>query len=145
MVTHNFEKSTVIDKDVDTVYRIWSNFEKFPKFMKHIRSVEKKDNNVAHWTVEGPFDTMIEWDTEIHVDRQERKIEWSGIGGDIDAGGEVKLDPAGEEQTEVKLSLKFEPKSGLAASIFQSMFGNPGMHVDYSLQKFKEYAEKQKN
>lgn len=143
MTTQHLSKSMVINENADSIYQIWKDIKKFPKFMKHIRSVERKQDDIIHWMVEGPFDTMIEWDTKIYTDPQERKITWKGTGGDIDASGQVQVKPEGPEKTKLKLFLNFEPKTGLASSIFQSLFGNPERHVDYSLQKFKEYAEKQ--
>jgi uncharacterized membrane protein len=136
------EESVIIDKDVHSVYEIWTNVEKFPKFMKNITTVEKRKTNLMHWVAEGPFDIQIEWDTRIEDQEEDRKISWASAGGDIIAEGEVEFNPVNEHRTRVSLWLDYESNKGVAASIFQSMFGHPENHIEYSLKKFKEYAER---
>jgi uncharacterized membrane protein len=137
----SLQKSITVNCDIGTVFKIWDNVQNIPKFMKQIKSVKPIGNDMTHWTVRGPFNTMIEWDARILEKKNQEKITWKSTEGDIIAEGEVKFEPEGPEKTRVELDLQYEPKSGLALSIFQSLFGNPDMHVEYSLEKFKEFAE----
>lgn len=76
----NYEESMVINQDIDTVYEIWREFEKFPKFMKNVTSVVRKNNNLIQWVAEGPFDIKIERGTKIVEQEENSKISWSSAG-----------------------------------------------------------------
>lgn len=134
-------ESVVVNKDVETVYNLWADFEKFPRFIKILSSVEKTGDRISHWTAQGPFGIRIEWDAEITVMDKNEQIAWQSTQGDINNSGDVRFEKMAPDQTEVTLTIHYIPGKGLAEPIFKFLFGNVQKHLRDILQKFKEYAE----
>ena len=57
-------KSIIVGAGVGEVFEAWSNFENFPQFMKHVKSVEKRPDGSTHWVADGPLGKSVEWDAE---------------------------------------------------------------------------------
>ncbi|HUP28171.1 MAG TPA: SRPBCC family protein, partial [Chloroflexia bacterium] len=39
------EKDVTINAPIDKVYEMWTDFENFPRFMKHVESVKRSGEN----------------------------------------------------------------------------------------------------
>src|SRR5207253_8669256 len=60
------EKSITINAPVDKVYSMWTDFESFPSFMKHVESITRSDNNKLHWKAQiGPI--TKEWEAQVQA------------------------------------------------------------------------------
>ena len=57
-------RDIIVKASVDEAYRLWSNFENFPHFMKYISSITKTGNRTSHWVMDGPLGKKLEWDVE---------------------------------------------------------------------------------
>jgi len=56
------EKTVTINRPVAELYTFWRSLENLPKFMRHLRSVQVKDDKTSHWVANAPLNQSIEWD-----------------------------------------------------------------------------------
>ena len=61
-------QSFTINASPEELFEFWRRFSNFPRFMKHVISVEDIDGNRSHWVVKAPAGRTVEWDAEIVED-----------------------------------------------------------------------------
>ncbi|HYF62123.1 MAG TPA: SRPBCC family protein [Herpetosiphonaceae bacterium] len=135
-------KSIVVGAPVSQVYAIWSNFENFPHFMENIKSVTKTGDKMSHWVMSGPLGVNIEWDAETTRMEENARIAWnSRDNSTITTSGQVTFTDLEGKQTEVTVTLQYEPPAGIAGDVVAKLFSNPEKRLEEDLQNFKHYAE----
>jgi uncharacterized membrane protein len=142
--TISVEKFIVINKTPDECYRYWRSFENFPRFMKHLESVQTIDSKRSHWKAKAPAGTTVEWDAEIVGDNAGQFLAWRSIeGADIDNAGIVRFEPApGKRGTIVRLQMRYNSPGGRAGALLAKLFGEePSLQVDGDLRRFKQLME----
>jgi uncharacterized membrane protein len=142
--TISVEKFSVINRPPDECYRYWRSFENFPRFMKHLESVQVLDSKRSHWTAKGPAGTSVEWDAEIVGDNAGHFLAWRSVeGADIDNSGIVRFEPApGNRGTIVSLQMRYNSPGGKAGALLAKLFGEePSIQVDGDLRRFKQLME----
>ncbi|MBQ7569172.1 SRPBCC family protein [bacterium] len=105
------EKKQIIKAPVDEVYRVASNMEEYPVFMRDVQSVKivqrGQNSTVTDWVtdIDG---TEIMWNEEDHFDASSHRIDYRLIDGDLDKfEGQWRFD-AVPEGTEVTLTCDFD-------------------------------------
>ena len=134
-------KNILVKAPLHEIYQAWANFENFPNFMHHIKSIYKTGERTSHWTMEGPFNTQIEWDAETTRQDEDKRIAWNSITGDIKTSGQVTFNQLPNDEVEVTVMLKYVPPAGLAGNIVAELFGNPEGKLLEDLRNFKRYIE----
>lgn len=136
-------RNIIVKADLDSAYRAWSNFENFPLFMKHVKSVTKTGTGTSHWEVQGPLGKTVEWDAEITRLEPNKRIGWStkDRDGDLTTSGQVSFNPLQSNETEVTVMFHFEPKGGVAGDIITALFAKPDEKIEEDLKNFKSYIE----
>ena len=138
------EQSITVDRPPDELYRFWRNFENFPRFMKHVESVEVKDDRHSHWIVKAPLGMKVEWDAEIISEIPDELIGWRSEGnGDVDNAGSVRfLQAPNGRGTEVRVMLQYDPPAGLVGAAMAKVLGeDPKDQVEEDLRRFKQVME----
>src|SRR5919198_1199724 len=82
--------------------------DEFPRFMSGVQEVRQLDDRRLHWTAKIGGVTR-EWDAVIVEQVPDRKVAWAATEGTTNAG-EVSFSPAGANQTNVGLSLEYQPE-----------------------------------
>ena len=137
-----FTQSIAVLASAADVYHIWSNFETFPRFMHDIKSVTKLDDRTSHWVMKGPLGADIEWDAETtRLDENERVAWNSKDNSAVKTSGQVTFRALGVNETEVTVTLQYDPPAGAAGQAVASLFANPEKRVREDLERFKEYVE----
>jgi uncharacterized membrane protein len=136
-------RSLIVKASPDEAFRLWSNFENFPLFMKYIKSVNKTGENTSHWEMDGPVGTTIEWDAELTRVDPNKRIGWSTKDreGDITTSGQVTFNPLPHNETEVTVLMQYVPSGGKAGEFIANLFSNPEKRLEEDLQNFKNYIE----
>lgn len=136
-------KSIIINREVGEIYELWANFENFPEFMKHIKSVTKTGDRTSHWVMNGPLGILIAWDVETTSLEENKRIAWSSKDGegDIKTSGQVTFNALPQGQTEVTVTLQYVPPAGAAGNVASGLVGNPEGRLEEDLRNFKSYAE----
>lgn len=134
-------KNIIVKAPLHDIYQAWANFENFPNFMQHIKSVVKTGDRTSHWVMEGPLNTEIEWDAETTRLEENKRIAWSSITGDIKTSGQVTFNELAGNEVEVTVMLKYVPPAGLAGEIVAELFSNPEGKLVEDLRNFKRTIE----
>lgn len=138
------EKTMTVNAPAETLYRFWRDIENLPRFMPHLRSVQRLDDRRSHWIVNGPAGTTLEWDAEIITDVKNEHIAWESTEhADVYNTGSVYFHQApGGRGTEVKVVMSYTPPAGTIGSAIASLFReNPEQHIENDLRRFKSLME----
>jgi uncharacterized membrane protein len=137
------EESVTIDASPERVYTFWRNFQNLPRFMNNLESVEVRDDKRSHWIARGPAGTKVEWEAEIINELPNELIGWRSVeGSQIDNAGSVHFEPRGENRTDVRVILRYDPPAGVLGAAISKMLGeDPAVQVREDLQRLKELLE----
>jgi uncharacterized membrane protein len=138
------ERVTTINKPVHEVYQFWRRFENFPRFMRHLESVEMLAEGRSRWRAKAPAGMTVEWEAEILEDRENESIAWQSLpGSQIENRGSVRFSPApGARGTEVRVRLQYNPPAGTLGRGVAWLFGEePDQQIHDDLHRFKQLME----
>src|SRR5262245_62112365 len=139
----NFEKAIHIDAPAEEVFRFWSNFENFPKFMTHLKEVRCLENGRWHWVAAGPAGMSIPWDAEITESEPNRSLAWRSVPGSlIDTKGVVRFDEEPDGRTRLSIRMSYSPPAGVFGHAVAWVFGaDPKSEIDDDMVRFKSLIE----
>lgn len=129
-----------VDVPVGTSYNQWTQFEEFPRFLKHIESITQTDDTHTHWRV-NVGGQVREFDATITEQHPDERVAWNSTGGEVDHAGVVTFHKLSDTSSRVTVQLDWEPE-GLLEKI-GSVAGVGNRAVKDALKDFKEYIEAQ--
>ena len=137
------QKAIDIAAPVSRVFEYWANFENFPQWMSHVRSVRDEGNNRYHWMVDGPAGVPVEWHSELCDVIEERQMGWRSIPGSmVDHSGRVCFEDDGAGGTRVQVDLRYVPIAGAIGHALAKAFGaDPKSEMDADLMRLKTRIE----
>jgi len=138
------ERVTTVSRPIEEVYQFWKNFENFPRFMRHLESVQVTGDRRSRWCATGPAGMRVEWDAETIRDDENEWIAWRSLeGSDVQNSGSVRFTPApGARGTEVRVQLQYAPPGGAFGRSVAWLFGEePDQQVHEDLHRFKQLME----
>lgn len=130
------EKDVTINAPISRVYEMWTDFENFPSFMKHVESVRRSGESTLHWKAKlGPIEK--EWEAEIKAMVPNRSITWHSTTG-ADNAGAVTLSERGHI-TDMHVVIQYDPTwfEALGDTLTQTT----SRSVEEDLERFKRLAE----
>ena len=137
-------RSVVVNRPPHDLYAFWHEFENFPRFMRHVKSVSATGPGISHWVVAGPADSTVEWDARITSDVPNELIAWHTLeGSDVDHEGTVRFEPRpGNRGTIVRVDLRYAPPAGRAGKLVAMLFNeSPEQQIYDDLHRFKQVVE----
>jgi uncharacterized membrane protein len=137
-------KSLTVNKSPQELYKFWRNFEAFPSFMNHLKSVKILDERRSHWVAKAPAGSSVEWDAEIIYDKPNELIAWRSLpGADVENSGSVRFErSAGNRGTIVRVEVEYNPPAGVLGSVVAKLFGEaPEKQITVDLMRFKQLIE----
>ncbi len=142
--TIDIQKTIHIAAPREDVFRFWSNYENFPKFMRHIREVKllgTKDR--SHWVAGGPAGVPVSWDAETTEMVENRVLAWKSVpGSKIENAGIVRFEDAPDGTTRVTVRISYSPPAGQVGHSIASLFGaDPKSEMDEDLGRLKTLLE----
>jgi uncharacterized membrane protein len=143
---HGFkvERSLTINRSPEELFEFWRNLENLPRIMDHLVSVRQLDANRSHWIAKGLLGSTVEWDAEIHNEREDELIAWRSLpGAQVDTAGSVHFEPASNGRgTIVRVSLKYDPPGGKVGATIANLLGDGvEQHLHEDLWRFKQFME----
>ena len=133
-------RSIIVGVPAADVFELWSRFETFPTFMKHVRSVLRVGEETTHWVVEGPLGKDVEWDAQLTRFEPAVRIAWTTYPDDeVRTSGQVTFTELSPTETQLTVMLQYVPASGAAR--IASLFTHAGERVEEELRRFKAFAE----
>ncbi|MEN3291970.1 MAG: hypothetical protein V7642_1223 [Burkholderiales bacterium] len=142
--TVNVTQAITVNRPAIECYRFWHDFENFPRFMKHVQSVQRISDTRWHWKARGPAGISVEWDAEITEDKPGEVLAWRSVeGSEVDNSGRVRFEaaPAGRG-TIVRVEMQYRPPGGKAGALIAKLFGEePSQQISEDLRRFKQLIE----
>jgi uncharacterized membrane protein len=138
------DASVVVKATAKDAYEFWRDFENLPRVMTHLIDVDTTTDGRSRWAARGPLGTRVVWDAELVTDTPGEVIAWKSLAGsDVDTAGSVRFRPIpGKKETEVRVSLKYDPPLGKVGTAVAKLFGEePGQQVRADLERFKQVIE----
>ena len=136
------EKRIEVNAPGGVVFALYSDFEKFPEWMKSIKEVRRTGERTTHWIADAPL-MSVEWEAETTALEPNRRLSWRTVRGDVQMEGEVTFEEAGPNATRMRFSLAYEPPAGRLGSLVAGLMGSdPAKQVEDDLQRFAQLAEK---
>lgn len=137
------EKVIEIDAPIERVFDLFSDFENFPGWMRHIRDVHYSGRRYTRWTADAPLGTSVEWEAETTDFDPPHRIAWRSVRGDVDTEGEVTFRETRRGTTLMHVVLGYQPPAGRLGALVASLFGkDPEQQLDEDLERFAEVAER---
>jgi uncharacterized membrane protein len=137
-------KTIIVGARVEEAYDAWANFENFPRFMKHVKSVTRTGEKMSHWVVDGPFGKQVEWDAETTRLEKNKRIAWnSKETSDIKTSGQVTFNDLENGQTEITVTLQWVVPKSKGGEKLMGLFADPEKRLEEDLLSFKRYVEQQ--
>jgi uncharacterized membrane protein len=136
--------SVEVNAPLEACYRVWIDFENYPRFMTFVKSVRRKgDPNVLQWDVTGPAGKVLSWDSELDaVSHNNRAISWHTVrNADVPNSGAVTLEPTEGQRTRINLVLEYEPPAGIFGDLVGDKLGVADSMVQKTLENFKNLME----
>lgn len=143
-MTEQVTRTIIVKADADRAFQAWENFENFPMFMEHVKSVRMIGPKTSHWEVEGPLGKTVEWDAETTTVDVNKRIAWNtkdSEDSDVTTSGQVSFNSLPHGETEVTVTLQYKPQAGVAGNLVAKLFANPEKQLEEDLQNFKKYIE----
>lgn len=140
-----FEKTIDIQAPCEEVFRLWSNFSNFPRFLSHVCEVRETDGR-SHWVVEGPAGTRVSWEAEVTRREENRLLAWRSLPGElIGHAGMTRFESLPNGATRFHIHLAYNPPGGILGHAIASLFGKDPQHaLDDDLVRFKSLLEQGK-
>lgn len=138
------ERSIVVDKSPEELYRFWRNPENLPRFMSHVATVQAAGESRSRWKVKSVTGQEYEWDAEIVNDKPAELIAWRTLeGADMNHAGSVHFERlTGDQSAKVKVVMEYRPPAGNIGVAVAKMLGEePEQILDTDLRRFKELME----
>lgn len=100
-------KSVVIGETAKNLYRVCTDFDTLPKFLRSLRSIERTGETTSHWIAEGPGGKTYEWEAQMTRLEPDKRIAWNTLrDGDLKTSGQLTFTPLPHDQTEITLMVK---------------------------------------
>ena len=136
-MTTKVEKTVVVNVPLSTVYNQWTQFEEFPEFMGGVERVTQLGDDRLEWVVE-MGGVRRQWIAKVLEQVPDRKVAWAAVEGATNAGA-VTFAEVGPTQTEVHLTMEFEPEGFLET--VADMLHIIGTQAEDDLDNFKRFIE----
>lgn len=139
------ERSITIQRSAKDLYAFWRQLDNLPTIMSQVRSVEPLDDRRSHWIINTlPGAPTVEWDAEIINEIENERIGWKTLdGATVEHAGSVRFKPLnGESQTQVTVTLQYDPPAGAIGAAIADLLGQePGQKIARDLERFKNAME----
>jgi uncharacterized membrane protein len=135
------QKTICVNAPVDQVFRFWSDYQNFPRFMRNVREVSVTEDR-SHWVVSGPGGMAVEWSSELVRFEPNALIEWRSVAGSkVRHDGSVRFEPT-PQGTRVNVRLRYVPPGGALGHALASLLGaDPKSEMDADLMRMKSLIE----
>jgi uncharacterized membrane protein len=137
------EASICIQRPASELFGYWRQIENLSRVMSHLEAVHDFGEH-SHWVVKAPLGFSIEWDAEIINEHENELLAWRSINGSqLDNAGSVRfVEVPGSGETEVKVSLKYDPPGGgLGVKLARFLGRDIEKEINEDLAQFKQRME----
>jgi len=138
----DLQKCIDIAAPVELVFETFSQLERFPEFMKHVREVHVRGDGTSQWVVEGPMGATISWEAVTTRLEPNRLIAWRTLPGSaVEHAGLLRFEPTGGG-TRILVTMSYTPPAGALGHAVARLFGtDPKSELNDDLMRMKVFLE----
>ncbi len=134
------ERVIEIDAPLERVFDLFSDFESFPRWMRHVGEVRRTGRRYTRWRA--PQGVDMEWEVETTRFEPDQHIAWRSVGGDVETDAEVVFSEIDAGTTHMRVVIGYAPAAGQSGDAFARLFGrDPAAELGADLRRFKRLAE----
>ncbi|MBV8846345.1 MAG: SRPBCC family protein [Bryobacterales bacterium] len=136
-------KTIHIQAPAEEIFKYWSQYDKLPLFMSHLKEVRDLGNGKSHWVAEGPGGIPVSWDAEIIQAMPNKLLAWHSVpGSTVETEGVVRFDPNSHGGTRVTIRMRYKPPAGVLGHYITSLFrANPKSEIKEDMVRLKSLLE----
>jgi len=136
------QKHIDVAAPVEQVFETFSQLERFPEFMKHVREVHVRGDGTSQWLVEGPAGGTISWEAVTTRLEPNRLIAWRTLPGSaVEHAGLLRFEPI-DGGTRVLVTMSYTPPAGALGHAVARLFGtDPKSELNDDLLRMKVFLE----
>jgi uncharacterized membrane protein len=141
------QKTVVVHAPVHKVFDLWSQFENFPRFMRHVRDIDiEVGGRKSRWTVDGPAHTTLAFEAETIELEPDRLLAWRTLPNQqIEHEGRVRFEQIDDATTRVTVRMTYRPPGGVIGHAIAHILGwDPKSRIDDDLVRMKGLLEEGK-
>jgi uncharacterized membrane protein len=138
------QKTVVVHAPIHKVFDLWSQFENFPRFMRHVRDIDiQAGGKKSRWTVDGPAHTTVSFEAETIELEPDRVLAWRTLPSQqIDHEGRVRFEKIDDATTRVTVRMTYRPPGGVVGHAIAHILGwDPKSRIDDDLVRMKGLLE----
>ncbi|HEV2443768.1 MAG TPA: SRPBCC family protein [Steroidobacteraceae bacterium] len=136
------QKCIDVAAPVEQVFETFSQLERFPEFMTHVREVHVRGDGTSQWMVEGPAGRTISWEAVTTRLEPNRLIAWRTLPGSaVEHAGLLRFEQR-EGGTRVLVTMSYTPPGGALGHAVARLFGtDPKSELNDDLMRMKVFLE----
>ena len=138
------QKTVVVHAAIHKVFDLWSQFENFPRFMRHVRDIDiELGGKKSRWTVDGPAHTTVSFEAETIELEPDRVLAWRTLPNQqLEHEGRVRFEPIDDATTRVTVRMTYRPPGGVLGHAIAHILGwDPKSRIDDDLVRMKGLLE----
>jgi len=138
------QKTVVVHAPIHKVFDLWSQFENFPRFMRHVRDIDiELGGKKSRWTVDGPAHTTLSFEAETIELEPDRVLAWKTLPNQqIEHEGRVRFETIDDATTRVTVRVSYRPPGGVLGHAIAHILGwDPKSRMDDDLVRMKGLLE----
>jgi uncharacterized membrane protein len=138
------QKTTVVHAPIHKVFDLWSQFENYPRFMRHVRDIDIEiGGRKTRWIVDGPAGTTLHFEAETIELEPDRVIAWRTLPGQqIEHEGRVRFEEIDSGTTRVTVRMTYRPPGGVLGHAIAHILGwDPKSRIDDDFVRLKSLLE----
>ncbi|HVS76867.1 MAG TPA: SRPBCC family protein [Steroidobacteraceae bacterium] len=136
------QKCIDVAAPVEQVFEAFSQLERLPELMTHVREVRVRGDGTSQWTVDGPAGRTVSWEAVTTRLEPNRLIAWRTLpGSGVEHAGLLRFEPT-ESGTRVLVTMSYTPFGGALGHALARAFGtDPKSELDDDLLRMKVFLE----
>ncbi len=136
------QKCIEVAAPVEQVFETFSQLERFPEFMTHVRAVRLRGDGTSQWVVEGPAGRTISWEAMTTRLEPNRLIAWRTLPGSaVEHAGLLRFEPT-QGGTRILVTMSYTPPAGALGHAVARLFGaDPKTELNDDLLRMKVFLE----
>jgi uncharacterized membrane protein len=136
------QKCIDVAAPIEQVFETFSQLERFPELMTHVREVHVRGDGTSQWVVEGPAGRTISWEAVTTRLEPNRLIAWRTLPGSaVEHAGLLRFEST-SGGTRVLVTMSYTPPAGALGHAVARLFGaDPKSELHDDLMRMKVFLE----
>jgi uncharacterized membrane protein len=138
----DLQKCIDVAAPIEQVFETFSQLERLPELMTHVREVHVRGDGTSEWVVDGPLGRTISWEAVTTRLEPNRLIAWRTLpGSTVDHAGLLRFEPI-DGGTRILVMMSYTPLAGALGHAVARLFRtDPKSELDDDLLRMKVFLE----